>query len=472
MSRILRKRALELHNMLGQMYENISVPEPLDQDAVTNAFEQIQSMVIELGSGIEAGYGHADLITDYEAYCENVYQITQHLYDGGLRLLLSEQKKLLEKMNKDLDAVLPDRFEAVFFPYKSAMWDSMESIYLAAEADDETDAFIVPIPYFDRNPDKSFGQMHYEGDEIARNYKVIRYDNYDVEHRMPDFIFIHNPYDDGNYVTSVHPDYYAKRLRNFTLGMVYAPYFVQNGMYRSVNTVQTSGVVYSNYILAQTEMEKADYVKYMKELSEELDISDKIITIGSPQFDKARGIKGSKLNIPESWLPRMDHKKVVLYNTSIGDMLYWDAYLDKLESVFTFFEESEEYTVIWRPHPLLEASFQSMRPGLYKRFLGMKERFLSIGKGIYDEMPDPYYAIKSSDLYYGDASSVIYLCKAAGIPIIRQDFDDLENRELMDEKLSEVDYWYGEDHPLPDNIGLEIWKELKKRVTASEEASL
>ena len=52
MSRILRKRALELHNMLGQMYENISVPEPLDQDAVTNAFEQIQSMVIELGSGI------------------------------------------------------------------------------------------------------------------------------------------------------------------------------------------------------------------------------------------------------------------------------------------------------------------------------------------------------------------------------------------------------------------------------------
>lgn len=28
MSRILRKRALELHNMLGQMYENISVPEP------------------------------------------------------------------------------------------------------------------------------------------------------------------------------------------------------------------------------------------------------------------------------------------------------------------------------------------------------------------------------------------------------------------------------------------------------------
>ena len=62
MSRILRKRALELHTMLGQMYENISVPEPLDQDAVTNAFEQIQSMVIELGSGIEAGYGHADLI--------------------------------------------------------------------------------------------------------------------------------------------------------------------------------------------------------------------------------------------------------------------------------------------------------------------------------------------------------------------------------------------------------------------------
>ena len=45
---------------------------------------------------------------------------------------------------------------------------------------------------------------------------VTWYGDYDIEGRKPDMIFIHNPYDEFNYVTSVHPMFYAKELKKYT----------------------------------------------------------------------------------------------------------------------------------------------------------------------------------------------------------------------------------------------------------------
>lgn len=45
---------------------------------------------------------------------------------------------------------------------------------------------------------------------------VMWYGNYDFEKRRPDMIYIHNPYDKYNYVTSVHPDFYSENLKRYT----------------------------------------------------------------------------------------------------------------------------------------------------------------------------------------------------------------------------------------------------------------
>ena len=42
--------------------------------------------------------------------------------------------------------------EAIFLPYKASMWDSLESVWKAADADPECDAYVIPIPYYDKNP--------------------------------------------------------------------------------------------------------------------------------------------------------------------------------------------------------------------------------------------------------------------------------------------------------------------------------
>ena len=73
------------------------------------------------------------------------------------------------------------RREVVFFPYKASMWDSLESVWRTAEEDETCDAYVVPIPYFDKLPDGSFGEMHYEGEQYPKYVPVIDYKEYDFE---------------------------------------------------------------------------------------------------------------------------------------------------------------------------------------------------------------------------------------------------------------------------------------------------
>lgn len=88
---------------------------------------------------------------------------------------------------------------------------------------------MIPISYFDKNPDGSFREEHYEGGQYPDYVPVTRYDAFDLEKEHPDVIYIHNLYDKCNYVTSVHPYYYyAKNLRNYTDKLIYILYFREN----------------------------------------------------------------------------------------------------------------------------------------------------------------------------------------------------------------------------------------------------
>ena len=83
-------------------------------------------------------------------------------------------------------------------------------MYLATKENPNCDAYCVPIPYFDLNADYSFDTMHYEGGEYPKNIEIMDWQSYHLEERKLDIVFIHNPYDEWNHVTSVHPMYYAR----------------------------------------------------------------------------------------------------------------------------------------------------------------------------------------------------------------------------------------------------------------------
>ena len=93
--------------------------------------------------------------------------------------------------------------EVFFLPYKASMWDSLESVWQAATEDKENClAYVMPIPYCDRNPDGTAREWHCERDEFPKYVPTLDWKQVDLKAWHPDVIFFHYPYDKCNQFTS------------------------------------------------------------------------------------------------------------------------------------------------------------------------------------------------------------------------------------------------------------------------------
>ena len=197
-----------------------------NQEIALTLLEQCQDSAMQIGSLIEETEGEGfTTIGMLESYCEQVYQTYEHIrqqqfIDTGK--MCRELIRIENSVKNDIRA----KTVAVFLPYKASMWDCLESIWQAADADPDCDAYVVPIPYYDKNPDGSFKEMHYEGSEYPNYVPIVSWEEYDLVIEHPDIVFIHNPYDELNLITSVPPAYYSKELKKHTDKLVYIPYFI------------------------------------------------------------------------------------------------------------------------------------------------------------------------------------------------------------------------------------------------------
>ncbi len=450
MSRILRRQLFSIAELLEKankiLEKKLFLPD-VDEQAVIELVTDCQDSAISMGEQIEKMCGEGtDSVGILEQYCENLYLLTISMQDATKRReLYNTLNKQLKKLRGVMNNELPDKLEVVFFPYKASMWDSLESVYLAAKKDENCDAYCVPIPYFDRNADGSLGQMHYEGKEYPANIEITDWQTYNLEERRPDVIYIHNPYDEWNLVTCVHPTYFAKNLKKYTDKLVYIPYFVLNeiepdnqiAIDKMKHFVWTPGVIYADEVILQSDKMKQIYVnEYIKSAKENgiggahIDrkkLQEKFKGIGSPKFDRIQNTKREALEIPREWLSVIQKtdgswKKIVFYNTGITALLENDERMfSKITNVFqTFYENREEVALLWRPHPLIETTIKSMRPGLWDKYKRLKDGYIKGKWGIYDDSSDIERAIILSDAYYGDYSSVVEIYKRTKKPIMIQ----------------------------------------------------
>ena len=411
--------------------------------------EQCQSGMIELGQTIEAAEGeNCTVIHKLERYCEQAYQAYEQI-----RLLSSvnpqvSSHKLTKTLNKSLIQIengikhdIPTQIEAVFLPYKASMWDSLESVWKAADEDPGCSAYVIPIPYYDRDPEGNFSQFHYEGDQYPKYVPITKYDEYDFAERHPDMIFIHNPYDNNNYVTSVHPFFYSDKLKEYTDQLVYIPYFVlsdvdlnnEESVKKMAHFVTTPGVINADKVIVQSENMRQAYIKVMVMVTGEHTKGyweEKILGLGSPKMDKVLSTHKENVEVPKEWLkviekPDGSWKKIIFYNTSVAALLEYNEKMNvKIKDVLQVFKENqEEVALLWRPHPLIEATIKSVRPRLWEEYKGIVDTYRSEGWGIYDDTPDMDRAIALSDGYYGDPSSIVQLCKERGLPVMYQDVE-------------------------------------------------
>ncbi len=179
-----------------------------------------------------------------------------------------------------------------------------------------------------------------------------------------------------------------------------------------------------------------EYMKAAKEIGlpgEHVDrmfLEKKFLGFGSPKVDKVLNTRKEDLDIPAEWLkviekPDGSWKKIVFYNTSVGPLLHHEKkMLQKMESVFDVFKENrDEVALLWRPHPLIQATIESMRPQLWEAYKEIRDRYIEEGWGIYDDTADVDRAVVISDAYYGDVGSVMQLYKKAGKVSMVQDVE-------------------------------------------------
>ena len=85
--------------------------------------------------------------------------------------------------------------------------------------------------------------------------------------------------------------------------------------------------------------------------------------------------------------------------------------------------------LLWRPHPLIQATIESMRPQLWEGYKEIRDRYVEEGWGIYDDSADVDRAVVLSDAYYGDGSSVVQLCRKQYKTVLFQDVDYINEDE-------------------------------------------
>lgn len=391
---------------------------------------QCQEVAIQLGTMLEEIMGEGyEAVKMLEDYCELVFQIYTLLTQGHMLNPENVYRQLEERMARAEERVNQEkeRLEVVFLPYKAAMWDSLESIWMAAEADEDCDAYVVPIPYYTRNADLSLGELHDESCLYPKEVPVIGYEAYSLEQRRPDVIFIHNPYDGYNQGTSVHPFFYSSNLKKYTDCLVYVPYYSTSGG-MSANQAWCPAYEYADYLVLQAE-------RYRKFFDPKLP-AEKLVALGSPKFDRVIRFCRYPPAPPEAWREKLAGKKVCFYNTSLTGMLgNTGSFLKKMEYVFRCFEGREDVCLLWRPHPLMDSFFDSVRLRYRPVYEDLKKRFLEKELGIYDDTPDITSTIALCDAYIGDAgTSVTSLFGIAGKPLFILNNDIHEEPKAEDWK--------------------------------------
>lgn len=417
-----------------------------EQETLFEVLTRYQETAIRLGNYFETlGERGAGLVSILEEYCESLYQLSLVLLeDIRCRKITAMLQKQLERLEWEVrQQIEEDKPEVLFLPYNASMWDSLESVWLAAKEDESCDTYVVAIPYFDKNPDGTLGQMHYDGSEYPDYVPITTWEEYDIPERRPEMIYIHNPYDGSNRVTSVPPAFYSKELRKHTDMLVYIPYFVAVEDKLPEQFCILPGTMYADKIIVQSEEVRRTYLEEFYKLERENNcrglfgnIDEKVLALGSPKYDGVLNKSKSDIRIPAEWkriIEGADNKKrkIILYNTSISTILREkEKILDKIENVLKIFKEKrEEIVLLWRPHPLSFSTFQSMDAHLYERYKKIVDKYRTEAWGIYDDSSDMDRAIVFSDGYYGDGGSVVELYTQTGKPIM------LQNVDVIDEKV-------------------------------------
>ncbi len=121
-----------------------------------------------------------------------------------------QQKKAAEKI--------------LFLPCQAKHWDEMSPIYKREVDRDDTEVYIVALPYFKKNYKGEKVEICYEGEEFPYELPIIHYDYFDLDMEHPDKIYFQIPWDQYHEIIEVPDYYFVRHLRMCCDELIYVPF--------------------------------------------------------------------------------------------------------------------------------------------------------------------------------------------------------------------------------------------------------
>ena len=408
MRMFIKEQLISLLDSMKQLQQLL--PMMANKEQIIQMLGDCQEAAIAIGETIEKNSSDNEKIVFLlEEYCEEAYHLSESQKETVSEADILALDGFTDKVRLLLENI-PFVYHIIFMPYKASMWDSLESIWRACKEDKRCECSVIPIPYYESNSKTNRWEYHYDGDQFPEEVPIIHFQDYSLERERPDIAYVHNPYDDCNLVTRVEPQFYSGELKRHVGKLVYVPYYVTGGF---ISEEHLALPVYKNmdYMVVQSE--------YAKSFCSGMYYYDKILPFGSPKLDRVIRLCREAVALPEQWKPLLNGKKILMLNTSIGCFLQeGSTYLQKIKNLCDVINSQSQLALIWRPHPLLEATIKSMRPQLLSEYNNLRRYFTENHIGVLDETADISRAVAISDGYIGEeSSSVVNLFGAVGKPI-------------------------------------------------------
>lgn len=337
----------------------------------------------------------------------------------------------IDKEKKDYK----DKKMVVFMPFKAKYWNMMAGLWKEYERSGEYTLIAIPAPYYYKNIDGTVEKFN-DDKQYPEYVKIVSPENFDFDNEYVEKIIIQNPYDSYNATTTVHPQFYAKKLAMCTKELIYIPYFETEEInpsdmraYVSMDSYVTMpGVVYSDKVIVQSEGIKELYVKKLSEYfgEETRDIWNTKIIGNGKHYIEMENSDSKYDDIPEKWngyIKKSDgsYKKVILYFICTNDVLEnGHRVFDKIKrSMDTFLEYEDSVVPLMIFESNIDEILQMENPELLEDYNEIKMNFTQyiVNENELDK------AMNLCDAFYGDAGSEAQLCRNSGKPVMIQNVE-------------------------------------------------
>ncbi|MCR5249165.1 MAG: LicD family protein [Lachnospiraceae bacterium] len=409
-----------------------------EHDAFAELLSQLQGGAIQVGTMIEERYGEGTRTVGLlEALCEDLYRANEAVFSEGeddpaaaIEQILRRAGEIREEAQEELFA----KKEAVFLVSRASGWEYLKPFWEKRARDDAWDVVLLYTPYYHKNFDGTVRAEISERDLLPEGFMPAA--DYDFEKRLPDEIYIQEPYDQCDYVRTLPDRCFAFHLRFVTDHLIYVPAFetdeIAEGEERAIGNmdhyVTAPAFCYADVIHVRSEALKAIYVDKLCEFAGEdtRGIWERKLKARETEND---GVPKAA-ELPESWKELAlkedgGRKKILLLYTGIGTMIeYGEKSIRKLREVLDLLENSrEELMTVWRTPKDFGEQLAENDPALMKQYEELRRRFENEGLGIADEESGDERIVSCADAYYGEASPLVQRFRRASKAVMIQNVD-------------------------------------------------